>query len=200
VLAETEGFEPSRRAVVVHHALRTIDGMTDFVASGRKDGCLALSSEAELRRYCYVVAGIVGELLTDLFLDVTPGLAAVEPMLRARAAAFGEGLQLVNILKDANADARDGRVYVPPAVGRARALALAREDLDAATEYVLALQSGGAPRGVVAFCAFPVLLARATLDEVERRGAGAKTSRGAVALLLDQMNSALDRGAPAVAG
>jgi farnesyl-diphosphate farnesyltransferase len=196
VLAELDGFTPARRAAVVRHALRTIEGMAGFVASSGADGALALATEADLRRYCYVVAGIVGELLTDLFLDAAPGLAAVEPLLRARAAAFGEGLQLVNILKDADADARDGRVYLPPSVGRSRVLALAREDLDVAAGYVRALQEGGAPRGVVEFCAFPVLLARATLDEVERRGAGAKTSRSTVAGLLERMSSALDRGAP----
>jgi hypothetical protein len=63
---------------------------------------------------------------------------------------------------------------------------------------VRALQEGGAPRGIVAFCAFPVLLARATLDEIERRGAGAKTSRSTVAGLIERMSSALDRGAPVI--
>ncbi|HTN87880.1 MAG TPA: squalene/phytoene synthase family protein [Sorangium sp.] len=198
VLTELDAFDLSRRAVIVHHARRTITGMASFIRSTREDGCIALSSKADLQRYCYVVAGIVGELLTDLFLDVVPGLAQVERTLRARAAAFGEGLQLVNILKDEADDARDGRVYLPVAAGRGDVLALARRDLDAATEYVYALQSAGAPRGVVAFCAFPVLLARLTLGEVERRGPGTKVSRSAVASLLARMNAALDHGTPAI--
>ena len=196
VMAELESFAPTRRAAIVHHALRTAEGMAGFVAGAREDGSLVLASEADLRCYCYVVAGIVGELLTDLFLDAAPELRAVEPALRARAAAFGEGLQLVNILKDESDDARVGRVYVPPAVGRNRALAMAREDLVSATTYVNELQAGGAPRGIVAFCAFPVALARATLDQVERAGAGAKASRSVVAQLLERLSSALDRGVP----
>jgi farnesyl-diphosphate farnesyltransferase len=198
VIAELLSFTPARRAIVVRHALRTIAGMAGFVAKGGADGSLALTTEDELKGYCYVVAGIVGELLTDLFLDTAPQLAAVEPLLRARDAAFGEGLQLVNILKDSDSDARDGRVYLGAAVSRARALAMAREDLVAAGEYVALLQNAGAPRGIVAFTAFPVLLARAALGEIERRGAGAKTTRGVVAGILAKMSSALDRGAPAL--
>ncbi|MFO0760675.1 MAG: squalene/phytoene synthase family protein [Byssovorax sp.] len=198
VLAELDGFSPRSRAVIVHHAARTARGMAAFVAGARDDGTLALGSEAELRRYCYVVAGIVGELLTDLFLLAAPSLSAVEPQLRARDVAFGEGLQLVNILKDQRADAEEGRVFLPATVGRGRALAIAREDLGKAGEYVELLRTAGAPRGVVAFCSFPVLLARVTLDELERRGAGAKAGRALVGQLLAGMNAALDRGASAL--
>jgi farnesyl-diphosphate farnesyltransferase len=198
VIAELMSFTPARRDIVVRHTLRTVEGMAAFVAGGAEDGSLALATEQDLKRYCYAVAGIVGELLTDLFLVTAPHLASVETQLRARDAAFGEGLQLVNILKDSEHDARDGRVYLGTAVGRARALVMAREDLVAAGEYVEILQSAGAPRGIVAFSAFPVLLARAALDELERRGAGAKTSRGVVAGILAKMSSALDRGAPAL--
>ena len=198
VIAELMSFTPARRDIVVRHALRTTAGMAGFVADGGEDGSLALSTEEELQRYCYIVAGIVGELLTDLFIETAPQLARVESRLRARGAAFGEGLQLVNILKDSDSDARDGRVYLGASVGRARALGMARQDLLAAGEYVEILQSAGAPRGIVAFTAFPVLLARASLDELERRGAGAKTSRSVVAGILARMSSALDRGAPAL--
>jgi farnesyl-diphosphate farnesyltransferase len=198
VLAELDTFSPASRAAIVHHALRTTEGMAAFVAGARDDGSLVLAGEADLRRYCYVVAGIVGELLTDLFLVATPSLVAVEAGLRARDVAFGEGLQLVNILKDRGDDAREGRVFLPPSVGAPRALAIARDDLRVAGDYVELLRSSGASRGVVSFCAFPVLLARATLDEVERRGAGAKASRALVGQLLAGMNAALDRGAPAL--
>jgi farnesyl-diphosphate farnesyltransferase len=135
------------------------------------------------------VAGIVGEMLTDLFLARPCSLKQVAAVLRTNAAAFGEGLQLVNILKDAAADARHGRVYLPAGVGRAQVFALARTDLDAADEYVLALLTAGAAQGLVAFTALPVLLARATLDRVERHGAGAKLTRHEVV----QLRSALDR-------
>ncbi len=196
VLAELDGFKPSRRAAIVRHTLRTSAGMAGFVAGGAEDGSLRLSTLGDLQHYCYIVAGIVGELLTELFLDFTPALERARALLTADAARFGEGLQLVNILKDADSDAHHGRVYLPPSLERARILELARADLDAATAYVLALQQDGAPRGVVGFTALPVLLARATLDVVERSGPGSSISRAQVAALYAQLQRDLDAGTP----
>jgi farnesyl-diphosphate farnesyltransferase len=172
--------------------------MGRFVASGDEDGNLRLAALPDLRHYCYIVAGIVGELLTELFVDFTPALERVRKDLEGRAALFGEGLQLVNILKDADSDARHGRVYLPPGLARSEILALARKDLDAATEYVLTLQTSGAPRGVVGFTALPVLLARATLDLIEHAGPGRSISRADVAALVGRLQRALDAGAPAL--
>jgi farnesyl-diphosphate farnesyltransferase len=198
VLGELSAIRPSRRAAIVRHTLRTAEGMAGFVSSGDEHGNLRLGTLGELRHYCYIVAGIVGEVLTELFVDFTPSLERVRPDLDARAALFGEGLQLVNILKDADSDARHGRVYLPPGLARADILALARADLDAATEYVLTLQSSGAPRGVVGFTALPVLLARATLDLVEQAGPGRSISRAEVLALVGRLQRALDAGAPAL--
>jgi farnesyl-diphosphate farnesyltransferase len=151
---------------VVSHTRRTALGMAEFVAKQDARGALSLESLAELRRYAYVVAGIVGELLTDLFALALPALALAETRARldADAASFGEGLQLVNILKDATADAREGRTYLPRSVPRADVTALARADLARAARYVEALAGAGAPLGVQSFCDLPVRLAEATLD------------------------------------
>jgi farnesyl-diphosphate farnesyltransferase len=198
VLGELDGIKPSRRAAIVRHTLRTSVGMANFVSAGTEDGSLRLGTLGDLQHYCYIVAGIVGELLTELFLDFAPSVERVRQTLVGHAARFGEGLQLVNILKDADSDARHGRVYLPTGLPRATILALARADLEAATEYVLALQSAGAPRGLVGFTALPVLLARATLDVVERAGPGSSISRADVAELFGRLQRALDDGAPAL--
>jgi farnesyl-diphosphate farnesyltransferase len=184
---------PARDAIRLHLG-RTIAGMARFVASSDGDGKLVLGSLAELREYCYAVAGIVGEMLTDLFLLDAEALEAAGDALRPRAALFGEGLQLVNILKDAGGDVREGRSYLPAGVSRAEVFALARADLAAATEYVHALQDASAPRGLVAFTALPVLLARESLDIVETDGPGAKVSRPRVRELVTALDGALDRG------
>lgn len=198
LFAELERFESAPREAIVRHALRTTEGMADFVSEGGEDGGLRLSTLEELRRYCHVVAGIVGELLTELFIDATPALSRVSVALWKNAVRFGEGLQLVNILKDADADAREGRVYLPPGVERRAILAMARADLDAAAEYVLTLQEAGASRDIVAFTALPVLLARATHAQVERFGAGSTVSRLEVMAILGRLHRSLDTGAPAL--
>ena len=198
VLDVLQGFDPTRRAAIIKHTLRTSRGMAGFVSRGDTEGNLHLGTLADLRHYCYIVAGIVGELLTELFLHAAPGLDAARDTLIGNSIAFGEGLQLVNILKDADSDAEHGRVYLPRDLDRGDILALARDDLRAATDYVLALQSAGAPRGFVSFTALPVLLARATLDRVERFGAGSSISRADVSALMGRLHTALENGAPAL--
>lgn len=62
-----------------------------------------------LERYCYCVAGVVGEMSLPLLRVPDSELAAA----RAPAVALGNAVQLVNILRDIGADARLGRVYLP---------------------------------------------------------------------------------------
>jgi phytoene/squalene synthetase len=116
--------------------------------------------------------------------------------LKATEVRFGEGLQLVNILKDQVSDKEDGRSYLPAGVSLAEVFALAEADLLAAMEYVDALQEGKANRGILAFVTFPLLLARASLKELEKKGAGAKVSRLEVMSMLGKLNKALDEGKP----
>lgn len=186
VMASLDALAPSARAIVARHARRTTDGMALVVARADERGSLRLSSVEELRDYCYTVAGIVGELLTEIFLHDAPSLAAERAELERTMVAFGEGLQLVNILKDSEGDAKEGRAYLPPGASRAEVLALAREDLALGQAYLSALVRGRAPRGTVGFCALLLTLATAALDRVEARGAGAKIAREDVLRMHDE--------------
>jgi farnesyl-diphosphate farnesyltransferase len=198
VIEHFRALTPEGRELVRVHTQRTAHGMAGFVARTGDDGELQLEDLQDLRDYCYVVAGIVGEMLTELYLLGREELASAGPYLRQRARLFGEGLQLVNILKDSAFDAKEGRVYLPEGLARGEIFTLARGDLDAATEYTLKLQGAGAERGLVAFNALPVLLAQATLDTVEEHGPGAKISREELWSIVAEMNAALDEGRPAI--
>jgi len=173
-------LSPGQRDIVVDHAIRSAEGMATVLGRADADGWVRLESLEDLRAYCYIVAGIVGELLTSLFLHDAPTLAPQSTSLRAHERAFGEALQLVNILKDENDDASEGRRFLPVSVLRSDVMALAREDLAYAREYTAALVRGGAPPGFVAFTAMPAELATKTLDRVEEDGPGAKVSRAVV--------------------
>ena len=73
-----------------------------------------LEDDAELKDYCWIVAGCVGVMLTRLFAR----RAQPSPRDAARltlAPAVGEGLQLTNILLDWPDDVRAGRCHVPAA-------------------------------------------------------------------------------------
>ena len=197
VLADFRALPAGAAATIREHVAASAQGMARFVARTR-DGELRLADLGDLKAYCYVVAGIVGEMLTDLFLLDRALPAPIAPFLRDRAAPFGEGLQLVNILKDAGSDRSEGRRYLPEGMDRAEVFALARRDLGLAAEYVLALQRAGAPSGIVGFTALPVELAWATLERVEKRGPGAKVSRPEVFRIVSKLRRDLERGNPAV--
>jgi len=136
----------------------------------------------DLKQYCYVVAGIVGELLTGLFCAFDPELGARKDELVALSPTFGEGLQLVNVLKDRETDVRAGRHLVPRDASLGDLFALARRDLDEADRYVEIVTTRD--RGIAAFCTLPLRLARATLDRLEQQGPGAKLTREEVATIL----------------
>jgi farnesyl-diphosphate farnesyltransferase len=168
--------------------VRTSSKMAEFVARQTEEGGLVLEDLQDLRDYCYAVAGIVGELLTEMFLARDPELEPAREELMDLAPAFGEGLQLVNILKDATSDAREGRSYIPRGVDRADVVALARADLAKANEYVAVLARAGASSHVRTFCELPVRLADATLDRLEQ-GADKLTREEVMTIFADVTRS-----------
>jgi farnesyl-diphosphate farnesyltransferase len=180
VLGELSRLEPQTQRIVCKHALRTVQGMRATIERADAAGNVHIGNLDELRGYCYIVAGIVGELLTELFIHDAPSLARVKGALVETQVAFGEGLQLVNILKDAAQDAREGRVYIPESVPRSAVIELARADLVRARRYIDALREGGAPPGFCAFTGLSEELAEATLTRLEEDGPGAKVSRAEV--------------------
>ncbi len=186
------------RQAIAEHTIRTANGMASVVERTGDDGVIHLRSVADLQDYCYIVAGIVGEMLTELFLLGSAKLEPVREYLRERAASFGEALQLVNILKDSASDATEGRYFMPAGIPRDEVFALARRDLEAAAEFTLAVQRAGGPDGVVLFTGLPLELAWATLDRVEEAGPGAKLTRPEVYRIHNRLHRALAQGLPAV--
>jgi farnesyl-diphosphate farnesyltransferase len=74
----------------------------------------ALATAAELEEYTYLVAGCVGEFWTRIcFAHVKNFSERSESEMRELGARYGQGLQLINILRDAGDDLRHGRCYFP---------------------------------------------------------------------------------------
>ncbi len=75
---------------------------------------VALPDDAALDRYCYHVAGCVGEFWTDLTAAHVPSLARWDLVaMREKGVRFGKGLQMTNVLRDLPRDLRQGRCYLP---------------------------------------------------------------------------------------
>ena len=74
----------------------------------------ALTTASELEEYTYLVAGCVGEFWTRLcFAHVKSFSDRSESEMCELGVRYGQGLQLVNILRDAGDDLRHGRCYFP---------------------------------------------------------------------------------------
>jgi farnesyl-diphosphate farnesyltransferase len=171
---------------------------------------IALKTIAELDDYTYRVAGCVGEFWTKLCrAHLFPQAPLDERQLVSDGIQFGQGLQLVNILRDLPADLRNGRCYLPlePLLAAGLTpetmleprreksflslfhthLAQAEARLAAGWRYTNALPYG--QFRVRLACAWPLLLGAKTLEKLRASdGAGlrrrVKVSRGAVYLLL----------------
>ena len=86
------------------------EGMPIFQAQDLHNG---LETLADLDRYCYYVAGCVGEMLAKLFCHYSPEIAEHRDELLSLSVSFGQGLQMTNILKDIWDDAQRGVCWLP---------------------------------------------------------------------------------------
>jgi farnesyl-diphosphate farnesyltransferase len=86
----------------------------DVERFGSGNGIRALSAADELNEYTYLIAGCVGEFWTRICDRHVANFAELptEQMLEL-GRRYGEGLQLVNILRDVGSDLRVGRCYLP---------------------------------------------------------------------------------------
>lgn len=154
------------------------------IYEGREE--LGLRDLSDLNHYCYYVAGVVGEMLTDLFCNHDPAIARRREDLLARAASFGQGLQMTNILKDVWDDLAEQRCWMPrsefesvgyafdrldPCHDRAsanrvvaRLVAIAHGHLRNALEYTLCIPPH--ETGIRRFCFWSIGLALLTLQRI----------------------------------
>ena len=117
-----------------------------------------ISSESDLDRYTFSVAGAVGLLLSDLWswYDGTQ-------TNRTQAIAFGRGLQAVNIVRNQGEDAQRGVSFVPDGWTNRDVQDYARVQLQQAKLYIEALPKDSP---ALSFCQIPYVLAKGTLDAI----------------------------------
>ncbi len=97
VIRITHSFTQRQRAALERCVRIMADGMARFQEANVRYG---LKDLPEMDSYCYHVAGVVGEMLTELFCAQAPDIDARREQLMPLAVSFGQGLQMTNILKD----------------------------------------------------------------------------------------------------
>lgn len=128
---------PADEQRLIRRVLGTIvEGQLWDLTYFTEHSCVA--SDAETLRYTYLVAGCVGEFWTDLGLS-TMGSRFCAPerhdIMAQAGRRYGQGLQLVNILRDVEEDALRGRHYIcsDSVVWQERAARYLRDGLDYAS-------------------------------------------------------------------
>lgn len=204
---------PDALRVTTASAAEMARGMAATMASAQ----VRLATEEELDRYCYYVAGTVGEMLTGLFVTARPEITASDrAWLGRHSIDFGLGLQMTNVIKDVTEDFSRGVVYLPQSVLRVsgadietllrdphgqgardvvgRITGRALGCLDAAYAYTLAVPAS--ERDIRVFCALPLVLALRTLGRAVtelssfEHGRAPKVSRAEVSELRESVESA----------
>lgn len=110
VIGIARGFREGQRRPVARCVRIMSFGMAEFQ---QLDTSAGLKDLRELDRYCYVVAGVVGEMLTELFCDYSNEIRKRREELLPLAVSFGQGLQMTNILKDVWEDLGRGACWLP---------------------------------------------------------------------------------------
>lgn len=183
LLAVLNAFPPRQQAAIRECLRKMASGMSAYV-----DCRNGLSDMRSLDDYCYVVAGVVGEMLTELFCDHCAEIDSRRQDLSSLAPSFGQGLQMTNILKDIWDDYGKGQCWLPRDMFQAMSLdlrnlktaasspkfrpvmlklaATALDHLDNAVAYTMLV-----PRhqtGIRHFCILAIGMAYATLNRIVR--------------------------------
>ncbi len=110
VIRIATGFNAVQRGALERCVRIMASGMAEFQQHATPNG---LNDVPHLDRYCYYVAGVVGEMLTELFCDYSDEINERREELLALSVSFGQGLQMTNILKDVWDDRDRGACWLP---------------------------------------------------------------------------------------
>jgi farnesyl-diphosphate farnesyltransferase len=184
VIAEFRKIKPAYRTIIKDITKQMGNGMADY-ANNAEHNINGISTLAEYDLYCHYVAGLVGDGLTQLFVE--SGLA--NPALLERShlqESMGAFLQKTNIIRDVREDFDDKRRFWPRVIWSKHVNKFeelfdkANEDaalncisemclnsLRHADECLFYL-AGLKEQSVFNFCAIPQVMAVATLELVFR--------------------------------
>lgn len=213
VIERTFSLKDAQQAALKRCAEIMATGMLRFQEIKSPNG---LKSLQEMDSYCYYVAGVVGEMLTDLFCEYSKEISKNREMLFKLASSFGQGLQMTNILKDLWDDRQYGACWLPQDVfeevgfdlknlsivkyvqsfgeGLGQLIGMAQEHLRNALTYSLIIPPHEA--GIRKFCLWAIGMAVFTLRNINRRkhfrsGREVKISRRRVKAIILSTNATL---------
>ena len=164
VLRIFHGFNANEQAAISRCVEIMSNGMLRFHG---KQTLAGLRDLPEFEEYCYVVAGVVGEMLTSVFALHSPAFARAIAGKEYLAIGFGQALQMTNILKDSPEDSARGVSWKPQGYSQLALLAIADQKLAEAMDYIRLIPSDEV--GIRRFCFLALGLAVLTLSKIADR-------------------------------
>jgi farnesyl-diphosphate farnesyltransferase len=140
------------------------EGMSHFHGKQTQAG---LKDLPEFEKYCYVVAGVVGELLTTIFSNHSSAFAKSIKGHEDLAIAFGQALQMTNILKDSPEDHARGVSWKPADMSQKALLKISYEKLQDSLRYIFLIPKE--ELGMRRFCFLAFGLAVMTLSKIAKQ-------------------------------
>ncbi|QWD72598.1 squalene/phytoene synthase family protein [Polynucleobacter sp. UB-Raua-W9] len=140
------------------------EGMSHFHGKQTQAG---LKDLPEFEKYCYVVAGVVGELLTTIFSNHSSAFTKSIKGHEDLAIAFGQALQMTNILKDSPEDHARGVSWKPADMSQKALLKISYEKLQDSLRYIFLIPKE--ELGMRRFCFLAFGLAVMTLSKIAKQ-------------------------------
>ncbi len=140
--------------------LKMAEGMRLYTVRS-PDSSLRLSDLGDVNRYCFYVAGIVGELIRKLYCH-SKNQEDQNAEFKINSFHFGLYLQKINLLKDSSVDESEGRFLVPD---RSQLILSLKENARGALKFLMALPLE--EKGLRLFCAWSLFVGLATLKKLE---------------------------------
>ena len=165
--------------------LNMLRGMRHF--SNKEE--LRLNTLTEVNQYCFFVAGVVGELLTDLVRSTSAKLHFPQNFHR-NAHHFGLFLQKINLLKDQKTDENEKRFLIHD---RHEVLQSLYQNAKGALNYLTAIPVQ--EKEYRLFCAWSLFLGLASLPWIQKSfslGVLRKIPRHATQILLGKIEKIID--------
>ena len=185
VIRIAHSFNDRQRAALERCIRIMADGMAKYQEADVSRG---LADMKDMDKYCYYVAGVVGEMLTELFCDYSSKIDQHHDKLMQLSRSFGQGLQMTNILKDIWDDQERNMCWLPAEIFQqygadlknlskdnsnqefnlalGHLIGIARSHLENALQYTLLIPKD--ETGSRRFCLWAIGMAVLTLNKINK--------------------------------
>ncbi len=185
VIRITHHYNDNQKKALARCVRIMAKGMANYQEKETLNG---LPDQAAMDDYCYYVAGVVGEMLAELFCDYSTEINQNRDELMDLSVSFGQGLQMTNILKDIWDDQQRGACWLPRETflrsgfdlsdlkpgyndagfeaGLAELIGIAKGHLENALKFTLLIPAH--EKGIRKFCLWAIGLAVLTLKKINK--------------------------------